>query len=52
MEKACTACKKKVANDKTSVSFLCPKCGLEVIRCGMCRKTAVPYKCKCGFEGP
>ncbi|MFH0869392.1 MAG: zinc finger domain-containing protein [archaeon] len=50
--KHCISCKDEVTNDSGAAIFICPQCGTQVIRCSHCRKTAVNYKCKCGFEGP
>lgn len=53
-EKVCLSCKKKVANDKSSCTFMCPNCGqYEITRCGNCRANATKYVCpNCKFEGP
>ena len=54
MEKVCSSCKTRIANDQGSVTFKCPACGkTEIIRCENCRKIAAKYKCNdCGFTGP
>ncbi len=52
-EKKCSSCKRKVVNDKGSVTFKCPQCtDVEIVRCTECRANAVKYNCGCGFEGP
>jgi len=53
-EKICSSCKKKVANDKGSVCFICPNCNkFEIVRCTNCRSNATKYTCsECGFVGP
>jgi Zn-ribbon RNA-binding protein len=50
----CGSCKKKVVNEKGSVTFLCPKCSnFEVVRCDNCRRNAIKYTCpQCEFVGP
>ena len=51
--KICSSCKKKIDNDKSSVTFKCPKCGeQELTRCGVCKSNATKYHCACGFTGP
>jgi len=48
--KICTSCN-KVTTD--FVSFPCPICGEEIVRCKVCRGRSNTYTCsKCGFEGP
>ena len=50
----CSSCKKRIANDTGTVTFMCPKCGkAEIIRCKHCREVAAKYECpECGFKGP
>jgi len=52
--KKSTATGATVANDKGSVSFLCPQCGQqEIVRSRNERENVVKYTCsKCGFTGP
>jgi Zn-ribbon RNA-binding protein len=52
--KICSSCKRRVVNDKGSVSFKCPKCNqFEIVRCTNCRSNATQYTCaNCEFVGP
>ncbi|HIH11056.1 TPA: RNA-binding protein [Candidatus Woesearchaeota archaeon] len=54
MDKLCTSCKRKVVNDKGSVSFRCPQCtNYDFVRCASCRTIAVKFACpNCSFIGP
>jgi len=47
--KYCTSCGRATTD---YVSFKCPVCGKEIVRCNHCREIINPYKCECGFEGP
>lgn len=53
MEFRCITCSADLSTVDGSVRFKCPGCGEEAVyRCGTCRKSAKPWKCKCGFGGP
>ena len=50
----CVSTHARIANEKGSVRFTCPKCGeYEIVRSLLARKNATPYTCpNCGFNGP
>jgi Zn-ribbon RNA-binding protein len=52
--KVCISTKKKVDNDNSATSFMCPKCGkFEIVRSTFARKNAMKYTCpNCDFTGP
>ncbi|MBS3169404.1 hypothetical protein J4210_02880 [Candidatus Woesearchaeota archaeon] len=52
--KYCSSCKKRMVNDRGSVTFKCPQCSNhEFVRCRGCRTNAVKYVCpQCNFIGP
>ena len=52
--KKCSALNVRVANDKGSVTFNCPKCGkYEIVRSRHAREIVAKYTCPgCGFTGP
>ncbi|MEM4367216.1 MAG: zinc finger domain-containing protein [Candidatus Anstonellales archaeon] len=47
--KRCISCGKTTIN---FVSFPCPECGKDIIRCKDCRLNKVIYNHSCGFVGP
>ena len=46
----CISCGREL--DRKGTYFKCPVCNEIIARCEKCRRSATPYKCKCGFEGP
>ncbi len=50
----CNSCNVEISARGKSTIFPCPECGEEeIVRCDVCRKRVISYKCsKCGFEGP
>ncbi len=52
MEFRCVTCSADLSTVEGSVRFKCPNCGEPIYRCGRCRKSSKPWKCKCGFVGP
>jgi predicted RNA-binding Zn-ribbon protein involved in translation (DUF1610 family) len=53
-KKTCISCKKDIANNTGTTTFMCPKCGkYEIVRCRHCREIAAKYTCpECRFSGP
>jgi len=50
----CTSCGRIIHPNERATVFICPNCGVAVIRrCEKCRAQGTPYTCpNCGFTGP